>query len=119
MSYEDLERARVERTTKEAESEANMAKREARKVAIITQDAEEEISGERERGSKRKTIVSSSYTAKPRAKVRGAAELQGAGYEQEVDALESENLAASLCERRTKTCAIGRGSWRAPFIRMW
>lgn len=47
MSYEDPEMAREERATKEAEQEAKMAKREARKVAFATPDRRGHLGQER------------------------------------------------------------------------
>jgi hypothetical protein len=65
MSYEELEKAKVERAAKETAKEAKKAKREAKKAA---KEAEEATPGKNTRGRKRKSSAEAD-APEPKAKV--------------------------------------------------
>ncbi|KAF2417700.1 hypothetical protein EJ08DRAFT_571392, partial [Tothia fuscella] len=68
MSYEDLERARVQRATKE-EAKANGKAKRSSKPAITTPDSEEAIATKGKRGRKRKSAALQADPSKTKAKV--------------------------------------------------
>ncbi|KAF1970933.1 hypothetical protein BU23DRAFT_600650 [Bimuria novae-zelandiae CBS 107.79] len=57
VSYEDLQKARVERAVKDAEKAAKKAAKEAKRAAKATPTTEEADSSERKRGRKRKSAA--------------------------------------------------------------
>lgn len=65
MSYEDLEKAKAERTAKETAKEAKKAKREAKEAV---KEAEEATAGKSTRGRKRKSPAEAD-APEPKAKV--------------------------------------------------
>ena len=109
MSYEDLEEARAERAAKKAakevkksEKEAKKAAKEAKKVASATLEAEEDITGKKKRGRKRKSGTPGADIPEPKAKVARISETQVTEGEQEAGAPEPKAPVAWMCERQVE-----------------
>ena len=90
MSYEDLEKARAERATKEAEKEAKKAKKDV----YATPTAEGAIAGKGKRDRKRMSRI-------------------------EVDAPKSKGKMAQTSQIYTEGAEVASEPWRAPVARMW
>lgn len=90
MSYEDLEKARVERAAKEAEKEAKKTKKDV----YATPTAEKAIAGKGKRDRKRMSRI-------------------------EVDAPKSKGKMAQTSQIYTEGGEVASKPWRAPVARMW
>ena len=107
VSYEDLEKAQVERAAKRTAAEAKKAAKEAKKSATATQAVREDQAGKRKRGRKRKSAPSEA----------GPAGLKKARIS-EIQAADEQDADVQAAWTHVEESGVA-SEWRAPVARMW